>query len=155
MRTFVKYPSTVQAAADPVLFKVDGLRPEEWAPRLQIKARDIEARLLEGVSDAHDREILEYLIQNKVFPTALNSADLRNNPYYALEDKLIQLQAQDSNSRTYGLPYAGQNRFEYGRIYDVQLTIFDDDNVEFGNQKIRPVYSTSIATLKRDYYSAR
>lgn len=91
------------------------LPESELQDRLKIPVAEVKGRLLDNVDDA-DKHIISHLIDNKVFPTVASSHEMRNNPYYDLDDKFIQLSQSDENSRTYAVPYPGGGRFGSGKF---------------------------------------
>ena len=127
--------------------------PEEaQLPRLNIKVAEVKPHILDSVRP-EDKEIMQYLIDSKVIPTCASSHDLRNNPYYDMEDKFIKLSKQTSESRTYGVPYSGGGRFGSGDIYENFITIYDDGTIKIGRGKIRDPYKYSPSTLKKEFFS--
>ncbi len=131
------------------------LSEEEQEDRLNIPAKEVAPRLLENVL-SQDKEIMKYLIDRKIFPTIITSSDLRNNPYYELEDKLIRF-VDGSNVyryRTYAIPYAGSGRFGTGDIYESRIDINDEGQIRFDDKWIDPQkYATS--TLKKYFFQRR
>lgn len=77
---------------------------------------------------------------------------MRNNPYYELEDKFIQLVSVGDDYRTYSVPYPGGGRFDSGKIFANELTIYDNGNIQFGSGKIRDPYSVAPGTLKSAFF---
>lgn len=127
------------------------LPADKLQDRLKISVASVRENLLDNVLDA-DKEIFLYLINNKVIPTVVSSHDMRNNPYYDLEDKFIQLSRNSDNFRTYTVPYPGGGRFDTGKIFVKDITVFDDGTIRFGNGKIRDPYRYSASTLKSEFY---
>lgn len=119
--------------------------------RLSIKAKDVQQYVYQDVNPK-DKEIFEYLISNRIIPTIVSSPDLRNNPYYELEDKLIQLVGNTGSSRTYEIPYCDNA----GSINTKTITILDGDGgiVEFGDKwiELSRFYKLKPSTLKRYFW---
>ena len=120
--------------------------------RLHIPVSEVKDQLLKNVYDDLDKEIIQYLIDNKIIPTIVTSHDMRNNPYYDLEDKFISLQSDNSDNRVYNIPYPGSGRFGEGNIFLQKLTIFDSGKIQFGNGKVRDPYSLAPSTLKSAFF---
>lgn len=133
---------------------VYGVPEERQLDRLQLKVSDVRDRVLENVKNDTDIEVFEYLLNNHIIPTILTSHEMRNNPYYEIEDKLIQLEETNSDSRTYSVPYPGGGRFDSGKIFVHDITIYDDGRVQFGSGKIRDLHDYSVSTLKRDFFNS-
>ena len=129
------------------------LREDEWLPRLKIKAADVRFRVLEAVKP-EDKEVFEALVENHVIPTIVTSPDLRNNPYYEMEDKLIRLVSDSEEGfRTYSVPYPGGGRFGYGNIYENWIHVNDDGQIRFGDSS-RWIDTDSVkpSTLKNYFF---
>ena len=129
------------------------LREDEWLPRLKIKAADVKSKVLEAVKP-EDKEVFEALIENHVIPTIVTSPDLRNNPYYEMEDKLIRLVSDSEEGfRTYSVPYPGGGRFGYGNIYENTIHVNNDGQIRFGNSS-RWIDTSSVkpSTLKNYFF---
>lgn len=122
----------------------------EWLPRLNIPKKDVQSHIYDNIL-AEDEDIFRYLIDNRVITTIASNADLRNNPYYELEDKLITLSYEDGTRRTYSVPYPGTGRFGSGNIYTSTITIFDDGSVAFGDKVIQDIFKLKPSTLKSHY----
>lgn len=127
------------------------LPEDKLQDRLKISVASVREHLLDNVLDS-DKEIFAYLINNKVIPTVVSSHDMRNNPYYDLEDKFIQLSQNSDNFRTYTVPYPGGGRFDTGKIFVKDITVFDDGTIQFGDGKIRDPYRCAPSTLKYEFY---
>lgn len=112
--------------------------------------------------DDRDMPVFEYLKPIKTFngrifavPSARNQLGRTNN--YSKEDKCIQLDSSDADSRTYLIPYTEYDRNvgDY-RIYTYSLTCFDDGSFKFGSDgKIRRPGDVKESTLSNDVYKAR
>lgn len=133
-------------------FGVFDLPQSEWKNRLSIPAAKVRDLVLSNVSNTQDRKIFQYLVDNKVFPTIVTSSDMRNNPYYDQDDKLINLRSAEDDCRVYYVPYPGSGKFGTGKIYFQTITIYDDGSIQFGCGKIRDVDSFAASTLKSDFY---
>ena len=133
-------------------FAAFNLPEAEWKDRLRIPASEVRDLVLSDVSDIQDKQIFEYLIDNKVFPTIVTSSDMRNNPYYDQTDKLIHLVSVKDDCRVYHVPYPGNDRFGEGKIYLQTITIYDDGNIQFGHGKIRDIDAFAVSTLRSDFY---
>lgn len=127
------------------------LNESEQQERLRIPAASVRSKLMSNVDD-QDRPVVEFLISNKVFPTIASSAELRNNPYYDIEDKFIQKIESQDGYNVYSVPYAGGGRFDTGKIFTKTLTIYDDGSFQFGSGKRRTTDSVAISTLKNDFF---
>lgn len=130
--------------------------PEEaQAERLKLPGKYMAAKLYDNI-DPQDIEVFRYLIDNKVIPTAATSPDLRNNPYYDEEDKLIRLTKSGDGYRVYQVPYAGGGRFGSGNIYSKNIIVHDDGTVEFENvASPKDIHKLSINTLKNYFWKTR
>ena len=133
-------------------FAVFNLPESQWKDRLCIPASEVRDLVLSNVSDTQDREIFQYLIDNKVFPTIVTNSDMRNNPYYDQNDKLINLVSTKDDCRVYYVPYPGTGRYGTGKIYLQTITIYDDGSIQFGDGKIRYVDAFAVSTFKSDFY---
>ena len=133
-------------------FPVFSFPESEWQDRLHIPVSEVRDLVLSNVSNTQDKEIFQYLIDNKVFPTIVTSSDMRNNPYYDQDDKLIDLVSTEDDCRVYYVPYPGTGRFGTGKIYVQTITIYDGGSIQFGKGKIRDVDHFAVSTLKSDFY---
>lgn len=124
---------------------------DKWLPRLKIKPSQVKSKLLDNVK-SEDKEIMQYLIDSKVIPTCATSKDLRENPYYNIEDKFIRLYSNNEDSRSYYVPYAGTGRFGAGRVFENSLTVYDDGRIQFGDGEIRNPHDYSSTTLKKYFF---
>lgn len=130
------------------------LSEEEQLDRLHVSAKEVASLVMKNILNK-DKDTFSYLIENKIIPTIVSSPDLRNNPYYDIEDKLIVFQEEDDGYRLYRVPYAGQNKFEYGNIYDVEVAVYDDGDIAFnGSRKLSP-RSLKPATLKSYFWKSK
>ena len=133
-------------------FAVFSLPESGWKDRLRIPASEVRDLVLSNVSNTQDKEIFQYLIDNKVFPTIVTSSDMRNNPYYDQDDKLIDLVSTKDDCRVYHIPYPGTGRFGTGKIYLQTITIYDNGSIQFGKGKIRDVDAFAVSTFRSDFY---
>ena len=132
-------------------FAIPFMPESEWKDRLRIPSSKVKDDLLKNVDNKFDKEVLQTLIDEKVFPTVATSNDMRNNPYYSMEDKFISLISEDKEKRKYGIPYPGGGRYGTGKILLKFLNIFDNGQIQFENGKIRDIDSVSVSTLKSDF----
>lgn len=139
-------------SAEEALYPTHRLRKEEWAPKLNLRAADVRDKVLMNVKD-QDKELFQYLLDNKVFPTVATSSGMRTNPYYDLEDKIISLYRESPSSRTYMIPYPGSSMYGEGDIYSTSLTIYDDGLIRFGSGLVRDPYKVKPSTLKKAFFS--
>lgn len=126
--------------------------PEDAAlDRLKIPAASVRGDVFKYV-DSDDLQIFQYLVDNKVIPTIVSSGDIRNNPYYELEDKFIKVIRTDSHSRIYSVPVPGSGRFGHGDLVEYYITVYDDGDIQFGSgNKISP-NKLKPSTLKSYFY---
>lgn len=127
------------------------LPEDELEDRLKISVASVRENLLDNVLD-EDKEIFSYLINSRAIPTVASSPDMRNNPYYPLEDKFIQLSRNSGDSRTYTVPYPGGGRFDTGKIFVKDITVFDDGTIQFGDGAILDPYRYAASTLRSKFY---
>jgi len=127
------------------------LAEEDMADRLHIPASDVKDKVFQYV-DPQDKEIFQYLVDNKVIPTIVSSGNIRNNPYYGEEDKLIKVVKRGSGSRTYSIPVAGSGMFGTGSMLEYFLTVNDDGTIQFGASKPLKPYELKPSTLKSYFY---
>lgn len=121
------------------------------ADRLKIPASSVKRDVFKYV-DSDDVELFQYLADNKVIPTIVSSGDIRNNPYYELDDKFIKITRTNSDSRTYSIPVPGSGRFGYGDLVEYYVTVYDDGDIQFGSgNKIDP-NKLKPSTLKSYFY---
>lgn len=130
------------------------LNEDEQQDRLKIPTASVRDRLLDNVDD-QDKEVFNFLISNKIFPTIASSAELRNNPYYSLDDKFIQKLESHDDCTVYSIPYAGGGRWDTGKIFTKTLTVYDDGSFQFGSGKRRTQGSAAVSTLKNDFFRSR
>lgn len=143
----------ITAKSEPKLAYNSHLDKSEWLPRLQVRRKDMEKDFLKNV-DPKDVNIIQKLLADKILPNALTNSELRNNPYYDMEDKLIQLSKHSDDGRMYIVPYPGGGMFGTGNIYEGWLWIFDDGSIGFGENPSRRfvIDKYSPSTLKSYFY---
>ena len=151
-KKFTKYPSSNITGAEQPKMWVANLPEDKQLHKLNIPASEVRAIILQDVVDDNDRIILQHLIDEKAIPTAITSPDMRNNPYYSLDDKLISFVTSDEISRTYSIPYPGSGRFGSGKIYSKNIKVYDDGNIQIGEGKIRDPYALKGNTLRTAFY---
>ena len=128
------------------------LDEEDFLPLLKIKVADVRHRVLENILE-QDKPIFEYLVENRAIPTLLTSHDLRNNPYYDIEDKLIRLASSRDGYRVYDVPYIGSGRMGEGDIYDKSISVNDDGEIMFeGSLRWIDPESVKPSTLKSYFF---
>ena len=128
------------------------LKEEDQLPRLSIKVSEVKTRVLENVLP-QDKEVFEYLVENHAIPTIATSSEMRNNPYYDIEDKLIQLMKTSDGYRSYRVPYPGGGRFGSGNVYENIIHVNDNGQIRFGrNDRWMDPKSVKPTTLKAYFF---
>lgn len=132
-------------------FYTHHLDDDSQLERLKIPAASVRSNVFQYV-DPKDTELFEYLVNNKVIPTLVSSAAIRNNPYYELEDKFIKIVRTDPYSRTYSVPVSGSGRFNSGDLVEYYITVYDEGGIQFGYGNIVDPYKLKPSTLKSYFY---
>ena len=127
------------------------LTEDEALDRLKIPAASVKGDVFKYV-DSNDLQLFQYLVDNKVIPTIVSSGDIRNNPYYELEDKLIKVVRTDLNSKTYSVPVAGSGWLGEGSLVEYYITVYDNGSIRFGSGNIIDPYKLKPSTLKSYFY---
>ena len=142
MKRFIKYPICAGSK-----FYSPHIVEDEWQDRLSIPVSSVQGDVLKNV-DPQDLPVFQYLVDNKIIPTLVRNHDMRNNPYYDIEDKFIQKVSDNGDSRTYSVPYSGSGRYESGDIFTKNITIYDDGMIQFESGDYLDPYKYAINTLK-------
>ncbi len=124
---------------------------DDMLDRLRIPAASVRNDVFQYV-DTSDKDIFQYLTENKIIPTIVSSGDIRNNPYYDLDDKFIKIVKSRPDSRTYSVPVPGSGRYNSGSLLPYYITVYDDGNIQFGSSKLLDIHKLKPSTLKSYFY---